>query len=60
MTDNIYCNGGCIPKGASVEAPSNMSGGFDYDNAKDAFERKYGLRPDTQHIQLNCRREELR
>lgn len=59
VTDSIYCNGGgCIPRGASVEAISNDCGAFDYENAKDAFERKYGLRPDTMDIQLRCRCEE--
>ena len=61
VNDNIYCSGGVIPKGASVEVPGhNYGNGFDVEDAKDAFVRKYGLRPNTQEIQLNCDRIELK
>lgn len=59
VNQNIYCSGGVIPKGASVEVPTPPGRHMDYDDAKDAFQRKYGLRPNTQEIQLNCDREEL-
>ncbi|WP_304649687.1 hypothetical protein [uncultured Duncaniella sp.] len=60
VTRDIYCSGGVIPRGASVEVPGhNYSESFDYEDIKDAFERKYGLRPNIQGIQLNCKRENL-
>lgn len=60
VNSNIYCQGGVIPKGARVEVPAPPCCHMDYDDAKDAFERKYGLRPNTQGIQLNCDKEEIR
>ncbi len=60
VNTNIYCQGGVIPRGASVEVPALDGCHMDYDDAKDAFERKYGLRPNTQEIQLNCDKDELR
>lgn len=60
VNDNIYCSGGVIPKGASVEVPAAPGRHMDYDDAKDAFVRKYGLRPSTQGIQLNCDKIELK
>lgn len=55
----MYCSGGIIPKGATVEVPTPPGRHMDYEDAKDAFQRKYGLRPSTQHVQLNCDKKEL-
>lgn len=61
VTSNIYCpGGGMIPKGARVEVPAPFGCHMDYEDAKDAFERKYGLRPGTDDIQLRCDKEEIR
>ena len=61
VKSNMYCSGGVIPKGATVDVPEhNGCCGFHVEDAIAEFQRKYGLRPSIGDVQLNCDRVEIR
>lgn len=61
VKDNMYCSGGIIPKGATVDVPEHNGGcGFDVQDAREVFYRIYGLRPSIQDVQSCCNRVEIK